>query len=53
MKIEEVRKKFEQTLFEKANVVGVMTGYKIREMVKTNVLSIICMVEKKNRKRRT
>jgi len=50
MKIEEVKKKYEKELLKKANVVGVMTGYKIKEEVKTDELSIVCMVEKKVRK---
>lgn len=34
-------------LFKKANVIGVMTGYKFKEQVKTDEMSIICLVEKK------
>jgi len=47
MKIEEVKKVHEQELLKKANVVGVMTGYKIKKEEKTDELSIVCMVEKK------
>lgn len=47
MKLEEIRIKSEKMLLQKANVVGVMTGYKIRGEEKTKELSIICMVEKK------
>ena len=47
MKLEEIRIKSEKMLLQKANVVGVMTGYKIRGEEKTRELSIICMVEKK------
>ncbi len=50
MKIEEVKKKYEKDLLKKANVVGVMRGYKIKEEEKTDELSIVCMVEKKIRK---
>jgi len=47
MKIEEVKKVHEKELLKKANVVGVMTGYKVKEGEKTEQLSLICMVEKK------
>lgn len=47
MKLEEIRTKSEKMLLQKANVVGVMTGYKIRGEERTQELSIICMVEKK------
>lgn len=47
MKLEEIKTKSEKMLLQKANVVGVMTGYKIRGEEKTKELSIICMVEKK------
>lgn len=47
MRIEEVKKVYEQELLKKANVVGVMTGYKIKKEEKTDELSIVCMVEKK------
>ena len=47
MKIEEARGKYERQLLGKPNVVGVMTGYKIRGGERMNDLSIICMVEKK------
>lgn len=50
MKIEEIKKKYEKELLKKANVVGVMTGYKIKEEEKTDELSMVCMVEKKIRK---
>jgi len=47
MKIQDVKKKYEEKLLKKANVVGVMTAYKIKEGWKTEELSISCMVEKK------
>ena len=47
MKIEEVKSVYEKELLKKANVVGVMTGYKIKKEEKTDELSIVCMVEKK------
>ena len=47
MKIDDVKKVYERELFRKANVVGVMTGYKVRGEEKTDELSIVCMVEKK------
>ncbi len=47
MNIEDIKKKYEKKLFKKANVVGVMTGYKIKEAVKSDELSIVCLVEKK------
>lgn len=47
MEIGEIKKKYEKKLLRKANVVGVMTGYKIKGEEKTDELSIICMVEKK------
>lgn len=53
MKLEEIRMKSEKKLLQKANVVGVMTGYKVREGERTGKLSIICMVEKKVRGVRT
>ncbi len=46
-KIYGVKKNYERKLFKKANVVGVMTGYKIKEKEKTNEMSIVCMVEEK------
>jgi len=47
MKIHEVRRKHEKMLLRMTNVVGVMTGYKIKAGEKTKQLSIVCMVEKK------
>jgi hypothetical protein len=47
MKIEEAKRKYERQLLGKPNVVGVMTGYKIRGGERMNDMSIICMVEKK------
>jgi len=47
MKIEEIKKKYEKKLLSKVNVLGVMTGYKIKGEEKTDELSVICMVEKK------
>ena len=43
----EIKKKYEGELLRKGNVLGVMTGYKIRGKEKTDELSVICMVEKK------
>ena len=50
MEIQEVKRGFEKELLRKANVVGVMTGYKVTEDVKTDELSLVCMVERKNPK---
>ncbi len=36
MKIEEVKKNYEKELLKKANVVGVMTGHKIKNEEKTD-----------------
>ncbi len=47
MGIQEVKRGFEKELLRKANVVGVMTGYKVTEDVKTDELSLVCMVERK------
>jgi hypothetical protein len=47
MEIQEVKRGFEKELLRKANVVGVMTGYKVKEDVKTDELSLVCMVERK------
>ncbi len=47
MEIGEIKSKFERGLLSKANVVGVMTGYKIKGEEKTDELSVVCMVEKK------
>jgi hypothetical protein len=47
MKIEEAKSKYERQLLGKPNVVGVMTGYKVRGGERMNDLSIVCMVEKK------
>lgn len=47
MKVADVKKKHEKKLLKKANVVGVMTGYKTRGGKKTGELSIVCMVEEK------
>ncbi|RZN42234.1 MAG: hypothetical protein EFT35_01925 [Methanophagales archaeon ANME-1-THS] len=47
MKLAEVKRVYEHELLQKANVVGVMTGYKIKEGKKTDELSIISLVEKK------
>ena len=47
MKIEEVKRVYERVLLKKPNVVGVMTGYKIKEGKKTDELSIVSLVEKK------
>ena len=47
MKIEEAKSKYERQLFGKPNVVGVMTGHKVRGGERINELSIVCLVEKK------
>jgi hypothetical protein len=47
MKIEEARSKYERQLLGKPNVVGVMTGHKVRGGERINELSIVCLVEKK------
>jgi len=47
MKLEEVKKKYEKELLKKANVVGVMTSYKIKNEEKIDKLSIVCLVERK------
>ncbi len=47
MNIQEIKKKHEKSLMKKKNVVGVMTAYKIRDGVKTDVLSVVCMVDTK------
>jgi hypothetical protein len=49
MDIHEVRRTYEWTLLRMANVVGVMTGYKRKDGVKTQDMSIVLMVEKKIR----
>jgi hypothetical protein len=47
MLLEEAKNKYERQLLGKANVVGVMTGYKVRGGERINELSIVCLVEKK------
>ena len=47
MKIEEAKSKYERQLLSKQNVVGVMTGHKVRGGERINELSIVCLVEKK------
>jgi hypothetical protein len=47
MKIEEAKSKYERQLLGKTNVVGVMTGHKVRGGERMNELSIVCLVEKK------
>lgn len=47
MRLEEVKKRYEKELMKRANVVGVMTGYKIKKEEKTDKLSIVCLVERK------
>ena len=47
MKIEEAKSKYERQLLGKPNVVGVMTGHKVRGGERINELSIVCLVEKK------
>lgn len=45
--INEIKIKHEKKLMKKKNVTGVMTAYKITNGVKTDKLSIVCLVEKK------
>jgi hypothetical protein len=47
MKIEEAKSKYERQILGKPNVIGVMTGYKVRGGERINELSIVCLVEKK------
>ena len=47
MKIEEAKSKYERQLLGKPNVVGVMTGHKVRAGERINELSIVCLVDKK------
>jgi hypothetical protein len=47
MKIEEAKSNYERKILGMPNVIGVMTGYKVRGGERINELSIICMVEKK------
>lgn len=47
METREIKKKYEKKLLGKANVLGVMMGYKIKDEERTDELSVICMVEKK------
>ncbi|UCH04929.1 MAG: hypothetical protein JSW05_01875 [Candidatus Thorarchaeota archaeon] len=47
MDIQEIKRAYEWSLLRMANVVGVMTGYKRKDGVKTQDMSIILMVEKK------
>ena len=47
MNIVEVKKSFEKGLLKKANVVGVMTGYKITKGKRTKELCVVCLVERK------
>ena len=47
MDIGTIKQHAEKRLLEKANVVGVMTGYKVKDGQKTGEKSIVCMVEKK------
>ena len=47
MRIQEIKKKQEKNLMKKKNVNGVMTAYKITNGVKTDKLSIVCLVTKK------
>lgn len=42
-----LKKLYEKELMKKANVVGVMIGYKVKGGKKTDKLSIVCLVEKK------
>ena len=45
--INEIKIKHEKKLMKKKNVVGVMTAYKITNGIKTDKLSIVCLVAKK------
>ncbi|MCK5465057.1 MAG: hypothetical protein KAI95_18650, partial [Bacteroidales bacterium] len=47
MKFEEAKSKYERQLLGKPNVVGVMTGHKVRGGERINELIIVCLVEKK------
>ncbi|TFF87461.1 MAG: hypothetical protein EU548_10270 [Promethearchaeota archaeon] len=47
METREIKSKFEGKLLIKANVLGVMTGYKVKGKERTEKLSIVCLVEKK------
>lgn len=47
MEMKEIKRKYERKLLRKANVLGVMTGYKVKAGKRTEELSIVCMVEKK------
>jgi hypothetical protein len=47
METREIKRKFERKLLSKANVIGVMTGYKSKRGKKTEKLSVVCLVEKK------
>ncbi|MBE9510821.1 MAG: hypothetical protein IMY71_08085 [Bacteroidetes bacterium] len=47
MKTEEVKNRYERQLLRMPNVVGVMSGYKIRGGEKKDELSVVCLVEKK------
>lgn len=46
-KIKNIKSIYEKELMKKANVVGVMVGYKVKGGKKTDKLSIVCLVEKK------
>jgi len=50
MKIEDVKRNYEKELLKKANVVGVMTGHKIKNEEKTDKRCIVCLVEQKSPK---
>ena len=45
--INEIKIKYEKSLMKKKNVVGVMTAYKTTNGIKTNKLSVVCLVAKK------
>ena len=45
--INEIKIKHEKKLMKKKNVVGVMTAYKTTNGIKTNKLSVVCLVTKK------
>ena len=45
--INEIKIKHEKKLMKKKNVVGVMTAYKTTNGIKTNKLSVVCLVAKK------
>lgn len=47
MSVSDIKKKYEKQLMKKANVVGVMTSFKVMNGVRTGELAITCMVSEK------